>query len=151
MAEQARARHILVETEEEAKAVIERLDKGDDFAVLAEELSTDTGSGAQGGDLGFVPRGRFVEVVDEAVFTLPIGEISEPIQSDFGWHVIEVLEREERELSPTDYRTAQRQAYNDWLTEARAGANVQDFWTAQKVPRDNGPTIPTVPAQPAQQ
>lgn len=151
MAEQARARHILVETEEEAKAVIERLDKGEDFAVLAEELSTDTGSGAQGGDLGFVPRGRFVEVVDEAVFTLPIGEISEPIQSDFGWHVIEVLEREERELSPTDYRTAQRQAYNDWLTEARAGANVQDFWTAQKVPRDNGPTIPTVPAQPAQQ
>jgi parvulin-like peptidyl-prolyl isomerase len=150
VAEQARARHILVETEEEAKQVIERLNKGEDFATLAEELSKDTGSAAQGGDLGFVPRGRFVEVVDEAVFTLPIGQVSEPIESDFGWHVIEVLEREERELSPLDYQNQQRQAYSDWLTEARTAANVQDFWTAQKVPRDSGLTIPTLPAPTAQ-
>ncbi|MCL4296585.1 MAG: peptidylprolyl isomerase [Anaerolineae bacterium] len=153
-AEQAHARHILVETEEEAKKVIERLKNGEDFATLAEELSKDTGSGAVGGDLGFVPQGRFVESVDKAVFSLPIGQVSEPIQSDFGWHVIEVLEREERELSPTDYRQSQRQAYNDWLTEVRAAANVQDFWTVEKVPKDAVPTAlpaPIVPSAPPAQ
>jgi peptidyl-prolyl cis-trans isomerase C len=149
-AEQAHARHILVETEEEARQVIERLNKGEEFAELAKELSKDPGSSANGGDLGFVPQGRFVEAVDEAVFTLPIGQISEPIESDFGWHIIEVLEREQRELSPIDYRQSQRQAYNDWLTEARAAADVQDFWTVQKIPADNVPTFATLPAAPAQ-
>ncbi len=147
MAEQAHARHILVETEDEAKKVIERLNKGEDFEALAEELSKDSGSASQGGDLGFVPRGRFVKPVDDAVFSLSIGQVSEPIETDFGWHVIEVLERGERELSPTDYRQNQRQAYNDWLTEARAAANVQDFWTVQKVPKDNAPAFATPPAQ----
>ncbi|MBI1880489.1 MAG: peptidylprolyl isomerase, partial [Chloroflexi bacterium] len=145
VAEHAHARHILVETEDEAKQVIERLKKGEDFAALAQELSKDTGSGAEGGDLGFVPQGRFVKSVDDAVSTLPIGQISDPIQSDFGWHVIEVLERDERELSPGDYQQKQRSAYTDWLQEARAAADVQDFWTAQKAPRDNPPSFPTLP------
>lgn len=135
-AEQAHARHILVETEDEAKKVVERLNKGEDFAALAKELSKDTGSAAEGGDLGFVPQGRFVKPIDDAVFSLPLNQISEPIQSEFGWHVLEVLEREERELSPLDYRRNQRQAYTDWVTEARTAANIQDFWTEQKVPAD---------------
>jgi parvulin-like peptidyl-prolyl isomerase len=143
VAEQARARHILVETEDEAKQVIERLKKGEDFATLAMELSKDTGSGAEGGDLGFASRGRFVKPVDDAIFTLPIGQISDPIQTDFGWHVIEVLEREERELPPSDYLQSQRLAYNDWLQKAREAANVQDFWTAQKVPRESQLSLPT--------
>jgi parvulin-like peptidyl-prolyl isomerase len=75
--------------------------------------------------------------------------VSEPIKSDFGWHVIEVVEREERELSPTDYRQSQRKAYNDWLTEARTAANVQDFWTAQKVPKDTAPAALPAPAVPS--
>jgi parvulin-like peptidyl-prolyl isomerase len=135
-AEQSRARHILVETEEEANEVIERLQAGEDFAELAEELSTDPGSGAQGGDLGFVPRGRFVVPVDEAVFTLPIGEVGEPVESDYGWHVIEVLEREERELSPSDYRINQRMAYDEWLTNAREEVTIEDSWSIEKVPED---------------
>jgi peptidyl-prolyl cis-trans isomerase D len=143
MAEQAHARHILVETEDEAKQVIERLNKGEDFAELAQELSKDTTSRAEGGDLGFVPRGRFVKVIDDAVFSLPLNKVSEPTQSDFGWHIVEVLEREERELSPTDYVQAQRQAYSDWLQKARTEANVQDFWTAQKVPKDSPPVLAT--------
>ncbi len=135
-AEQAHARHILVETEEEAQAVVERLKAGEDFADLAAELSIDPGSAAEGGDLGFVPQGAFVEPVDEAVFSLPLGEVSEPIQSQFGWHIIEVLEREVRELSAVDYQRAQRLALNEWLDEARIEAAIQDFWTAEMAPPD---------------
>jgi parvulin-like peptidyl-prolyl isomerase len=150
VAEQSHARHILVETEDEAKKVIERLNKGEDFADLAQEVSKDTGSGAEGGDLGFVPRGRFVKPVDEAVFTLPIGEISQPIQSDFGWHVVEVLEREERELLPQDLSRNQRQAYTDWVGTARTAANIQDNWSTAKVPRDTSTAFLTPIALPPQ-
>ncbi len=129
VAEQSHARHILVETEEEANKVIDRLAKGEDFAELAEELTLDTGSGANGGDLDFASRGRFVPAVDDAVFTLPLGQISEPIETQFGWHVIEVLEREERELSPADYSQQQRAAFSAWLDEAREAAEIEDYWT----------------------
>ncbi len=135
--EQAHARHILVETEDEAQAIIERLEAGEDFADLAAELSTDPGSAANGGDLGFVPRGRFVDPVDEAVFTLPIGEVSEPIQSQFGWHIVEVLEREVRDLSPQDYLQRQRLALSEWLSDARVEADIEDFWTVDKAPPDS--------------
>ncbi len=135
-AEQANARHILVETEDEAKDVLARLAAGEDFAALAQELSLDTGSAANGGELGFVPRGRFVESVDEAVFSLPIGEISDPIESQFGWHVIEVLAREEQELSPADYVQQQRAAFTTWTTEARQNAQIVDQWTSEKAPAD---------------
>ena len=149
IAEQAHARHILVETEDEAKSVIERLKKGEDFAELAKELSKDTTSGVEGGDLGFVPQGRFVEPIDKAVFSLPIGQVSEPIQSDFGWHVVEVLEREERELSPADYQQSQGLAYNNWLKDARAAANIQEFWTIDKAPQDDAPLFQTPISQQA--
>jgi len=136
VAEQTRARHILVETEDEAKEVIERLNAGEDFAALAEELSLDTGSAVDGGDLGFAPRGRYVPEFDEAVSTLPIGQVSEPIESQFGWHVIEVLERAERELSPADYVQLQRTAFSDWLDSARESAEIEDSWTPEIAPAD---------------
>lgn len=135
-AEQANARHILVETEDEAKDVIARLKAGEDFAALAEELSQDTGSAANGGELGFAPQGRFVEPFDEAVFSLPIGEISDPVETQFGWHVIEVLAREERELSPADYAQEQRAAFNNWVSQARQNAQIEDTWTPDKAPED---------------
>lgn len=135
-AEQANARHILVETEDEAKDVIARLKAGEDFAALAEELSQDTGSAANGGELGFAPQGRFVEPFDEAVFSLPIGEISDPVETQFGWHVIQVLAREERELSPADYAQEQRAAFNNWVSQARQNAQIEDTWTPDKAPED---------------
>ena len=142
VAEQAHARHILVETEEEAQEVVKRLEAGEDFGELAAELSIDPGSATKGGDLGFVPRGRFVEPIDEAVFTLPVGEISEPIQTQFGWHIIEVLERGEHELSPVDYQQSQRLALSTWLEEARPKADIQDLWTADKAPPETTPVAP---------
>jgi parvulin-like peptidyl-prolyl isomerase len=136
IAEQARARHILVESEEEANQVVERLQAGEDFAELATELSLDTASAAAGGDLGFVPRDRFVASVDEVVFSLPPGQLSDPVESQFGWHVIEVLERGERELSPADYSQAQRVALSEWIANAREAAEIQDLWSPEKAPPD---------------
>ncbi|NLA10573.1 MAG: foldase [Firmicutes bacterium] len=93
--EEVRARHILVKTEEEALEAISRLEKEEDFAELAKELSTDPGSKDQGGDLGFFPRGRMVKEFEEVAFALGDGERSEPVKSTHGYHIIETLERKE--------------------------------------------------------
>ncbi|MBM0064113.1 foldase protein PrsA [Alkalicoccobacillus gibsonii] len=90
---QVHARHILVEDEDEANDIKAQLDDGADFAELAEEKSTDSASAVSGGDLGFFPEGQMVPEFDEAAFSLDIDEISEPIKSDFGYHIIQVLER----------------------------------------------------------
>lgn len=136
VAEQVNVRHILVDTKEEAEAVIKRLNDGEDFAAVAKEVSKDTGSAEKGGELGFAPRGSFVKEFEDAAFSLPIGQISDPIQSQFGWHVIEVLARENRELEPYDYAQKQRAAFDDWLTSARQSATIEDFWTQDKAPAD---------------
>lgn len=136
VAEQANVRHILVDTKEEAQAVIDRLNAGEDFGTLAKELSKDPGSADKGGELGFAPRGSFIGPFEEAAFSLPIGQISEPIQTQFGWHVIQVLAREERELSPADYAQMQRGAFDRWLSEARQSAVIEDFWTEDMAPKD---------------
>ena len=92
--DQVHAVHILVNTEEEAKAIIAQLDQGGDFAAIAKEKSTDAGSGAQGGDLGFFGHGQMVKPFDDAAFALDVGAYTKtPVKSDFGWHVIKVLEK----------------------------------------------------------
>ena len=97
--EEVHARHILVQTEDEAKAAIEQLEGGADFAAVAEERSVGP-SGPSGGDLGFIRREQVVPEFAEAVFALDAGETSqEPVQTQFGWHVINVLER--RNVEPT--------------------------------------------------
>jgi peptidyl-prolyl cis-trans isomerase C len=97
-APEIRASHILVATEEEAKAVKEALDGGADFAALAKEKSIDPGA-ANGGDLGFFSKGMMVAPFEAAAFGLSdIGQVSDPVQSQFGWHVIRLEEK--RESSP---------------------------------------------------
>lgn len=83
-------RHILVETEEEAQDVLARLEAGEDFGALAEELSTDPGSGANGGSLGEAPAGTYVEPFEEAVYSpdTEIGEVVGPVETQFGFHLI---------------------------------------------------------------
>lgn len=92
------ARHILVETEDQAKAVIKRLKAGEDFAKLAAELSKDPGSGQQGGDLGFFTKDRMVPEFANAAFALDVGKISDPVKSQFGYHVIKVEEKREKPI-----------------------------------------------------
>ncbi|MGM9950463.1 MAG: peptidylprolyl isomerase [Lysinibacillus sp.] len=91
------ARHILVATEEEAKEIIKELKDGGDFAKIAKEKSTDTASGAEGGDLGWFSVGKMVPEFNDAAYALEVNTISEPVKSDFGYHIIEVLEKREVE------------------------------------------------------
>lgn len=86
------AAHILVATEEEAKKIKADLAEGKDFAELARQLSTDTGSGQAGGTLGWFGLGAMVKPFEDAVVALKPGEISEPVQSQFGWHIVKLVE-----------------------------------------------------------
>lgn len=87
------ARHILVEDEETAKEIKAKLDAGEDFAKLAKEFSADPGSGAQGGDLGWFTVGTMVPEFNDAAYALEIDEISEPVQSEHGFHIIQVTDK----------------------------------------------------------
>ncbi len=96
------ASHILVGTQEEAQAVIDRLNAGEDFAAVAQEVSTDTGSGAQGGELGWFGAGMMVPEFEQGVSGLEPGAVSEPIQSQFGFHVIRLNETRPQEAPALD-------------------------------------------------
>lgn len=99
--EEIRASHILVATEEEAKAIKAELDGGADFATIAKEKSIDPGA-ANGGDLGFFGKGMMVAPFEQAAYALTeIGQVSEPVQSQFGWHIIKLEEK--RESSPPTF------------------------------------------------
>jgi len=118
---QVHARHILVETEEKAREVKARLDKGEDFAAIAKEASTDTSNKDQGGDLGWFPPGQMGPEFDAAAFSLPINVISDPIQTSFGFRIIQVLERaENRPYDAGQVRQQQAKAFQDWLEAQRA-------------------------------
>jgi peptidyl-prolyl cis-trans isomerase C len=98
--QEVHARHILVETKEEAEEVIKRLKNGEDFATVADEKSKDTN--AKGGDLGFFTRGQMLKPFEDAAFALEPGQISEPVQTQFGWHVIKVEEKRDQPLPSYD-------------------------------------------------
>lgn len=91
--EEAQARHILVETEEKAKEIAEKLKSGGDFAALAKENSKDPGSKDNGGDLGYFSRGQMVPQFEEAVFKLEKGGVSEPVKTQFGFHLIKLEDK----------------------------------------------------------
>lgn len=96
------ARHILVDTEEKAKEVVEKIGKGEDFSKLAAEYSNDPGSKAQGGKLGYFSKGQMVKEFEEAAFALKKGEVSKPVKSQFGWHIILVDDRRTKPLPTFD-------------------------------------------------
>lgn len=112
--------HILVETEEEAAEVITRLEGGEDFAAVAEEVSTDTGSGAAGGDLGCAAAATYVPEFAEATMTAEIGELTAAVETQFGFHVIRVESR-------TEFTTEEiRQSLLDTSTSGAVAAWYQD-------------------------
>jgi peptidyl-prolyl cis-trans isomerase C len=148
--EEVHARHILLESEDEAKAVIEELQGGADFATLAEERSTGP-SAPSGGDLGYFQRGQMVPEFGEAAFALEPGAITtEPVQTQFGWHVIKVLDR--RMAEPT-YEESEPQLRQDLAREIvtalvadlREDAAIERFnidGTPMEATPDAGPAAP---------
>jgi peptidyl-prolyl cis-trans isomerase C len=94
------ARHILVPTDADAQEALKRIKGGEDFAKVAKEVSKDPGS--EGGDLGWFTKDRMVPEFADAAFKLDNGQISEPVKSQFGWHIIQVLEKREKTFPPFD-------------------------------------------------
>lgn len=131
--EQVHALHILVETEEEALGVLDRLAAGEDFGILSDELSLDTAT--EGGDLGWFPRGMMVPEFEEVAFGLGVGDISDPVETSFGYHVIQVLDREAgRPLDEAVLEQRKSAALSEWLAEARRADTVERYWSSDKVP-----------------
>ncbi|TWG29589.1 foldase protein PrsA [Geobacillus sp. C56-T2] len=91
-----RASHILVKDEKTAKEVKAKLDKGEDFAKLAKEYSQDPGSASNGGDLGWFGPGKMVKEFEEAAYKLDVGEVSDPVKTDYGYHIIKVTDKEKK-------------------------------------------------------
>jgi parvulin-like peptidyl-prolyl isomerase len=133
--EQVWARHILVADEESANQVIERLNNGEDFGELAAELSEDTGSGANGGDLGWFGKGQMVPEFEEVAFALEDGEISEPVESQFGFHIIQTLGHTTVPMSASAYEQARQIEFNDFITKLREESDIviHDIWV-ERVP-----------------
>jgi parvulin-like peptidyl-prolyl isomerase len=137
--EQVRVRHILVSLEDKALAedLLERLKNGEDFAELAKEYSTDDTNKEEGGDLGWFPRGVMVEPFDEAAFTLQPGELSDVVETTFGYHIIEVLERDDSHpLDEAMLQQRQSSVLQDWLMEQMLSDTVKRYWSSDLVPRD---------------
>jgi len=121
------ARHILVADEATAIAVRTRLLNGEDFAKVAAEVSTDTGSKDNGGDLGWFGKGQMVAEFETAAFSLKIGEISQPVKSQYGYHIIQVLAHNMVPLDASAYDQARQKVFNDWLTQARIDYKVVTY------------------------
>lgn len=148
--EEVRARHILVETEEEAKALIAQIRGGGDFEAIAKEKSKDPGGARNGGDLGFFTKGQMVPEFADAAFAMQAGQLSAaPVKSQFGWHIIKVEERRQRPIPNFEQVRGQiedfltRRVQADLVQRLRSEAQVERF-----VPAPARPATPGVPATP---
>ena len=137
--QEVHARHILVETEDEAKAIEAELKKGADFAELAKKKSKDPGA-ADGGDLGFFTKDQMVPEFSTVAFALEPGKISDPVKSQFGWHVIKVEEKRNRKAPDFDQVKAQietyvtRKAQAEYVAKLRESAKVERLDQASNEP-----------------
>lgn len=119
-AEQVHARHILVPTAAEAQTILTQLQNGADFATLAKKYSTDEASAPNGGDLGWFPKGVMDPRFEAVAFQLKVGETSQVVQTQFGFHIIQVLEHDNsRPLPPEVIQNKRQQAFLAWLQVVR--------------------------------
>ncbi len=124
---QVQVAHILVETEEEALELLERATP-ETFGKLAEQFSLDTGSAPGGGDLGVQRPADLVQPFADATLEIPVGEVGGPVQTEFGWHLIHVIERETQEFEAVRDSLLQElrgQVFTDWLIEQVQGAEIR--------------------------
>jgi peptidyl-prolyl cis-trans isomerase C len=140
--EEVHARHILVETEDEAKEILEQIKNGADFATLAKEKSKD--AGADGGDLGYFTKDQMVPEFAEVAFKMYPGQLSNPVKTQFGWHIIKVEDRRQRPVPEFDKIKDQidaylvRKAQSDYVASLRQTAKIERL--------DRPPSAPKAPA-----
>jgi foldase protein PrsA len=135
-AEQVKASHILVADEATAKEIKQKLADGADFAELAKEYSTDEGTRENGGELGFFAKGTMVTEFDDVAFTLPVNEISDPVKTDYGYHIIKVEEKKEakeanfddskKEIKETLIQQKMETEYSTWLEEKKKDYDIEN-------------------------
>ena len=159
--QEVHARHILIraaagddkaskEAEDKIKAIIARLKKGEDFAKVASEMTEDPSGKATGGDLGYFTKEQMVPEFADVAFKLDKGQISEPVHTQFGWHVIKVEDKRKKpapsfdEVKPQIEQYVTRKAQADLVTKLRADAKIEKMYTVAP------PAAPAVPAAPEQ-
>lgn len=155
--EEVKAAHILVEKEEDAKAIIAQLKKGGDFAKLAKEKSKDSVAAEQGGDLGYFTKDAMVEPFANAAFAMAKGEVSkEPVKTQFGYHIIKVEDKRSQpaptldEVKPQLEQTLSKDIVTALVDELRAGAKVETFqMDGSPMPKEEPKAAEPAPAAPA--
>jgi peptidyl-prolyl cis-trans isomerase C len=146
------ARHILLPTEEEAKAALARIKAGEDFAKVATELSKDPAG--DGGDLGWFTKDRMVPEFADAAFKLEPGQVSDPVKSQFGWHIIKVEGKRMKTFPPFEQvkdqaaRFVAQKAQTALITSLRDKAKIERFAEEAKPPEPAKPTDPTPSTEP---
>jgi peptidyl-prolyl cis-trans isomerase C len=129
--QEVRARHILVPSEDEAKAVLAEIKKGTDFAELAKQKSKDPGAAAEGGDLGYFGKEQMVPEFAETAFKLNKGQVSDPVKTQFGWHIIKVEDKRTKPMPEFDKvkdqieTYVQRKAQADYIRKLQEGAKIE--------------------------
>jgi len=140
--QEVRARHILVPTEEEAKAILADLKKGGDFEAIAKEKSKDPGAAAQGGDLGYFTKDQMVPEFAETAFKMEKGQLSDPVKSQFGWHIIKVEDKRAKPAPEFEKVKDQvetyvvRKAQAELVTKLREQAKVERLDKPAAAPAD---------------
>lgn len=129
-----RASHILVTTEEEGKAVLKRLEKGEEFAAIAATESIDTASAIKGGDLGYFARGNMVPEFEEAAFALDIGETSDLVKSEYGYHIILLEDKKDsyEDLKDEIISNLKNDKYIDKISKLRAEGKIKIYMDMDK-------------------
>jgi parvulin-like peptidyl-prolyl isomerase len=125
---------ILVNSQQEAQTVLDRLKKGEDFAQVAREVSQDAASKENGGDIGWVPRGLLERELEEAAFSLSQGQVSRPISTKEGYYILKVLEKaDSREIEPAILERIKAGALDRWLERAETQHRVERYITSDKL------------------